>query len=80
MLCGQPIKNIYKSKLVPLMDYCSFVWGFKLYSKHDTIHNRSIKFFLGVNKYTSTPVIHGDMGWDPSSEYAKVMETFNVYG
>ena len=26
---------------------------------------QSSKFFLGVNKYTSTPVIHGDMGWDP---------------
>ena len=47
------------------MDYCSSVWGFKLYSKLDTFHNRINKFFLGVNKYTSTPVIHGDMGWDP---------------
>ena len=34
------------------MDNCSSVWGFKLYSKPDTIHNRIIKFFLGVNKYT----------------------------
>ena len=24
-----------------------------------------LSFFLGVNKYTSTPVIHGDMDWDP---------------
>ena len=30
---------MYKSKLVPIMDYCSSVWGFKLYSKPDTIHN-----------------------------------------
>ena len=52
--------KMYKSKLVPFMDYCSSVWGFK----PDTIHNRIIKFFLGVNKYTSTPVIHGDVGWD----------------
>ena len=57
--------KMYKSKLVPIMDYCSSVWGFKLYSKPDTIHYRIIKFFLGVNKYTSTPVIHEDMGWDP---------------
>ena len=55
--------KMYKSKLVPIMDYCSSVCG--LYSKPDTIHNRIIKFFLGVNKYTSTPVIHGDKGWDP---------------
>jgi len=45
-----------------------------------------IKIFLGVNKYTSRLVIHGDMGWDPpsvdqkKSGYAKVMETFTLYG
>ena len=84
MLRGQLIKKCIKSKLVPIMVYCSSVWGFKLYSKPDTIHNRIIKFFLGVNKYTSKPFIHGDMGLGPSfdqkkSEYAKVMETFNLY-
>jgi len=47
------------------MDYCSSVWGSKLYSKLDTFHNMINKFFLGVNSYTSTPVIHGDMDWDP---------------
>ena len=52
--------KMYNSKLVPIMDFCFSVWGFK----PDTIHNRIIKFFLGVNKYTSTPVIHGDVGWD----------------
>ena len=65
MLRGQLIQKCIKSKLVPIMDYYSSVWGFKIYSKPDTIHNRIIKFFLGVNKYRSTPVIHGDMGWDP---------------
>jgi len=78
--------KMYKSKLVPIMDYCSSVWGFKLYSKPDTIYNMIIKIFLGVNKYSSRLVIHGDMGWDPpsvdqkKSGYAKVMETFTLYG
>jgi len=26
------------------------------------MHNMIIKFFLGVNNYTTTRVIHGDMG------------------
>ena len=37
--------NMYKSKLFPSMGYCSSVWGFNVYSKPDTIHNRIIKFF-----------------------------------
>jgi len=56
--------KMYKSKLVKIMDYCYSVWGFKLYSKPDTIHNKIIEGFLRVNKYTSTPVIHGDMCLD----------------
>jgi len=71
---------MYKSKLVPIMDYCSSVWGFKLYSKPDTIHNRIIKFFLGVNKYTSRLVILGPSFDQKKTEYAMVMETFNMYG
>jgi len=72
--------KMYNSKSVPIMDYCSSVWGFKLYSRPDTIHNRIIKFFLGVNKYTSRLVILGSSFDQKKTEYAMVMETFNMYG
>ena len=55
--------KIYDRKLVPIMDYCSSVWGAKCYSKTDTLHNRIIRSFVGVHKCTSNAVIHGDMGW-----------------
>ena len=55
--------KIYDSKLVPIMDYCSIVLGDKCYSKPDTLHNRIIRYFLGVHKCTSNAVIQGDMGW-----------------
>ena len=56
MLRGQLIQQCIKVNWFQL-DYCYSVLGFKLYS--------IIKLFLGVNKYISTPVTHGDMGWDP---------------
>jgi len=36
VLSESTYSKMYKSKLVPIMDYCSSVWGFKLYSKPDT--------------------------------------------
>ena len=57
--------KLYDTKIVPIMDYASSIWGYKLYSKADTFHNRVIRFFLGVHKCTSNPAIQGDMGWTP---------------
>ena len=57
--------KIYDSKLVPIMDYCSSVWGDKCYSKPDTLHDRIIRYFLDVHKCTSNAVIQGDMEWIP---------------
>ena len=37
--------------------------GAKCYSKPDTLHNRIIRYFLGVHKCTLNAVIQGDMGW-----------------
>ena len=34
--------------VVPIIDYCSGIWGFKQFSKIDTLQNRAIRyFFLG---------------------------------
>ncbi|KAH3829741.1 hypothetical protein DPMN_102969 [Dreissena polymorpha] len=45
------------------MDYSSGVWGYKTYSKCDTIQHRAIRAFLGVHKHASNIVINGDVGW-----------------
>lgn len=57
--------KVYESKIVPIMDYASSVWGAKCFPKTDTLHNRIIRFYLGVHKCTSNAVIQGDMGWEP---------------
>ena len=55
--------KLYHTKIV--MDYASSVWGYKLYLKADTLQIRVIRFFLGVQKCTSTPAIQSDMRWVP---------------
>ena len=43
------VSNLYKRKLVPIMDYRSSVWGFKLYSKPDTTLHVFIIGLLGFS-------------------------------
>ena len=47
--------KVYESKIVPIMDYASGEGGggAKCFPKSDTLHNRIIRFFLGVHKCTS---------------------------
>lgn len=55
--------KMYNSYVVPVADYAAGIWGFKNYDKANTVHNRAIRSFLGVHRFTSNVVIHGDMGW-----------------
>ena len=45
------------------MEYSSGVWGYKQYDRLDTVHNRAMRAFLGVHRFTSVPAISGDMAW-----------------
>jgi hypothetical protein len=55
--------KLYYSCVVPVLDYCSSVWGFKTFNKIDMIQNRAIRYFLGVHKFTPILSLNGDMGW-----------------
>ena len=44
--------KVYKSTVVPVMDYASGIWGAKKYSKSENVQNRAMRTFLGVGKYT----------------------------
>ena len=59
----ETFEKLYSSCVVPIMDYCAGVWGFKAYDKCNTIQNRAIRSFLGVHRFTSNVVINGDLGW-----------------
>ena len=41
--------------------------GFRSYSCIDAVHNRAMRFYLGVGKYTPNDAVAGEMGWQPPS-------------
>ena len=54
---------MFNSCVVPVIDYCSGIWGFKQFNKIDTLQNIAIRYFLGVHRFTPILAINGEMGW-----------------
>ena len=55
--------TLYESMVIPVMDYCSALWGFKEHSKCDVVQNRAMQRFLGVGKFAPLSTLSGDMCW-----------------
>ena len=53
---------MFNSCVVPVIDYCSGIWGFKQFNKIETLQNRAIRYFLGVHRFTPILAINGEMG------------------
>ncbi len=58
---------LFHSGVVPILDYCSGIWGYQSFGQIDTIQNRAIRFYLGVHKFAPNLAIIGDVGWISSS-------------
>jgi len=59
-------EKLYESCVVPILDYCSGVWGYRKYQSCDNVQNRAIRYFLGVHRFAPLLAINGDVGWLPS--------------
>jgi hypothetical protein len=64
--------KLYNTGVAPILDYASAIWGYKSFSKIDTIQNRAIRFYLGVHTFAPNLAINGDMGWLGSDTRRKV--------
>ena len=62
---GLPLK-LYDSVVYPAINYGASIWGYKSYSCIIAVQNRTMRFFLGVGKYTSVAALEGETGWEPS--------------
>lgn len=60
-------EKLYNSCVVPILDYCSSVWGLKHYQCIDNVQHRALRYFLGVHRFTPILALYGDSGWIPSS-------------
>ena len=71
--------KVYDTSIVPIMDYCSGVWGFSRNEKLDKIHARATRCYLGVNKFATKVGIEGELGWTPPHirRMLNVLRTWN---
>ena len=62
-VCGySTYTKLFNTGVLPILLYCSGVWGAKSY-KTENIRYRASRYFLGLNKYAPLHAVHGDMGW-----------------
>ena len=58
----KPYERLFNACVVPVMDYCSAVWGFKQYQASDNVQNRAMRYALGVHRFAPIPAL---TGFDP---------------
>ena len=56
-------ESLYKSYVLPIINYGSAVWGFDEYSKPQTLQNRLSRFFLGVHRFAPVAATKIEMNW-----------------
>ena len=71
--------KLYETVVWPVTNYSTPVLGFRSYSCIDTVHNRAMRFYLGVGKYTPHDAVAGEMSWQPPSvrQWKSVCSYFN---
>jgi hypothetical protein len=66
--CGyKSFTKLFESCVIPILDYCASVWGFKHYQSIDNIQYRAIRYYLGVHRFAPKLALTGDTGWLPSN-------------
>jgi hypothetical protein len=48
-----------------VINYGAAIWGDRSFSCVYTVHNKALRFFLGVDKYTPNAAFVGEMAWQP---------------
>ncbi len=56
-------EKLFCSGIVPILGYCSEIWGFKNFQSSDSIQERAIRFYVGVHRFTAIPALRGEVGW-----------------
>jgi hypothetical protein len=55
--------TLYNNGVIPVMDYCSGIWGYGNYDICNKIQQRAIRYYLGVHSKAPILAIEGDTGW-----------------
>ncbi len=57
--------KLYHSGVVPILDYCSGIWGYDNYECSNKVQQRALRYYLGVHQKTPLLAIEGDTGLIP---------------
>ena len=55
--------TLYNSCVVPIFSYGAGIWGYKKGWNAEKIHNRALRYLLGVSKNAANLFLQGDSGW-----------------
>ena len=55
--------KLYHSGVVPVMDYCAGIWGYKNFDSCNRIQQRALRYYLGVHQKAPLLALEGDTGW-----------------
>lgn len=56
--------KLYNNTVLSRISYGAAVWGCRNFSSIPAVQNRTLRFFLGVGRYTPNAAVNGDTGWD----------------
>ena len=59
--------KLYDSIVWPMISYGAAIWGHKEFTCISAVQSRTMRFFLGIGKYTRNAAVLGEMGWIPPS-------------
>jgi hypothetical protein len=55
--------KLYHAGVVPIVDYCAGIWGYRNFPMCDKIQNRALRYYFGVPITTPILAMQGDSGW-----------------
>ena len=55
--------KLYDSLVVPVQDYGAEIWSIVNSKTAEKIHERAMRYYLGVHNLTPLPALYGEMGW-----------------
>ena len=72
-------KKLYESQVVPISDYFSCLWSHKKLRTANKVHNKALRYFLGVSCKTPIYGMNGDIGWSTpvSRHYLNMLKYWN---
>ncbi len=55
--------KLFETGVLPILEYGSEIWGYRLYKCSEGIQEKAIRYFLALHRFTPIPELRGEVGW-----------------